>query len=271
MDTGSRATFVVLAAISALAGCGGGSGGGTAVRATATAANHPPVATTPTAVRVSQASPSGMVACPSGGSVIYTNAEVEPHLVIDPTNPNHLVAAWQQDPPLRRRRAGLVTAVSVDGGMSWSGHRGAPFSQCAGGNFARVSDPWLSIAGNTVMQAGIAFTGAHCPPAHAVPCWRVARRRRLLLERQRGPGGRRRVAALHDKESVTIDPRIRAMSTSCGTASIATIGARRCCRVPPTAASAGAPRGHLRSGCRAADHWQRRGGRIERGHRQFLH
>jgi hypothetical protein len=31
------------------------------------------------------------------GATAYANAEVEPHLAIDPANPNHLVAAWQQD------------------------------------------------------------------------------------------------------------------------------------------------------------------------------
>jgi hypothetical protein len=44
--------------------------------------------------------------------------------------------------------------------VTWTGHRATPFSQCAGGSFARVSDPWVSIAGSTVIQAGIAFTGA---------------------------------------------------------------------------------------------------------------
>lgn len=209
MDTGSRATFVVLAAISALAGCGGGSGGGdNGSGQPPPPPTTPPVATTPTAVRVSQASPfrNGCLPVP-GGSVIYTNAEVEPHLVIDPTNPNHLVAAWQQDRLSDGGALGLVTAVSVDGGMSWSGHRGAPFSQCAGGNFARVSDPWLSIAGNTVIQTGIAFTGAAL----------TAGARSAVLASRSTDGGYSWSASValvdedgsqhfNDKESVTIDP-----------------------------------------------------------------
>jgi hypothetical protein len=159
-------------------------------------------------VRVSQGSPfrAGCLSVP-GGSVIYTNAEVEPHLVIDPVNPNHMVAAWQQDRLSDGGALGLVTAVSVDGGISWNGHRGAPFSQCAGGSFARVSDPWLSIAGSTVIQAGIAFTGAALS---------AGARSAVLTSRSTdggyswGPG----VALVdedgsqhfNDKESVTIDP-----------------------------------------------------------------
>jgi hypothetical protein len=112
-------------------------------------------------VRVSQPTPfsNGCLSVPAA-AIIYRDAEVEPHLAMDRQNPNHLVAAWQQDRLSDGGALGLVTAVSVDGGTSWSGHRGAPFSQCAGGSFARVSDPWVSVAGSTVIQAGIAFTGA---------------------------------------------------------------------------------------------------------------
>jgi hypothetical protein len=211
MDIGSRATFFMLAAICVLAGCGGGSGGGdngSGQPPSPPPPASPPVTTTPTAVRVSQASPFriGCLSVPAG-SVVYSNAEVEPHLVIDPANPNHLVAAWQQDRLSDGGALGLVTAVSVDGGISWSGHRGAPFSQCAGGNFARVSDPWLSIAGNTVIQTGIAFTGAALS----------AGARSAVLASRSTDGGFSWGASValvdedgsqhfNDKESVTIDP-----------------------------------------------------------------
>lgn len=121
----------------------------------------PPVVTTPTAVRVSRATPfaAACLEVPSNAT-IYANSEVEPHLAVDPANPNHLVAAWQQDRLSDGGARGLVTAVSVDGGTTWSGHSASPFSRCAGADFARVSDPWVSRNGTTVVQAGIAFTGA---------------------------------------------------------------------------------------------------------------
>lgn len=121
----------------------------------------PPVVTTATAVQVSKATPfsDNCLALPQG-SVLYASSEVEPHLTINPANPNHLVAAWQQDRLSDGGARGIVTAVSVDGGTSWSGHQAAPFSQCAGPGLARVSDPWVSMAGDTLIQVGIAFTPA---------------------------------------------------------------------------------------------------------------
>jgi hypothetical protein len=152
---------LVVVALASLAGCGGGgnsSGGG--------GGNPPPpgepaVFQTATAVRVSRATPfaGGCLTVPAG-STVYTNAEVEPHLAVDRTNPNHVVAAWQQDRLSDGGARGLATAVSIDGGLTWDTPQPAPFSTCAGGPFARVSDPWVAVAGNTVLQIGIAFTGA---------------------------------------------------------------------------------------------------------------
>jgi len=109
---------------------------------------------------VTRATPFGAncTAVPSGATA-YANAEVEPHLAIDPTNPNHLVAAWQQDRMSDGGARGLATAVSVDGGTTWSIPRASPFSRCAGGSFARTSDPWVAVNGSTVIQIGIAFSG----------------------------------------------------------------------------------------------------------------
>ena len=91
---------------------------------------------------------------------MYANAEVEPHLAIDRSNPNHLVATWQQDRLSDGGARGMATAVSVDGGTTWSTPQVSPFSQCAGGSFARVSDPWVAVSGSTALQIGIGFTGA---------------------------------------------------------------------------------------------------------------
>ncbi|HET7202176.1 MAG TPA: sialidase family protein [Steroidobacteraceae bacterium] len=118
------------------------------------------MSTTATAVRVSRASPFGAtcLVVPEGAT-IYANAEVEPHLAVDRADPNHLVAAWQQDRLSDGGARGLATSVSIDGGTTWSAPQPAPFSTCAGGEFERVSDPWVAVAGNTAIQIGIAFTG----------------------------------------------------------------------------------------------------------------
>ncbi|MCJ7453560.1 MAG: glycoside hydrolase [Steroidobacteraceae bacterium] len=155
----SRILSALLVAVLPVA-CGGGSGGGGNGAGNNPPPSIPPVFSSPTAVRVSQPTPFSNGCLPlQAGTRLYTNAEVEPHLAIDPSNPNHLVAAWQQDRLSDGGARGLVTAVSVDGGASWTGFGVAPFSGCAGGAFARASDPWLSLNGNTAIQVGIAFTG----------------------------------------------------------------------------------------------------------------
>lgn len=142
-----------------LAGCGGGSGGDDG--GTPPPPQEPPVFSRASAVRVSASTmfDASCGALPAGVTA-YANAEVEPHLAIDPTDPNHLVAAWQQDRLADGGALGLATAVSIDGGVTWSAPRAAPFTQCGGGVFARASDPWVAVHGPVVLQVGIAFTGA---------------------------------------------------------------------------------------------------------------
>jgi len=81
-----RATLVVCVAL--LAGSCGGGGIPPPVA-------EPPVFTTPTAVRVTQATPftAGCLPLPAG-AIEYTNAEVEPHLAIDPAAQKTTVPAW---------------------------------------------------------------------------------------------------------------------------------------------------------------------------------
>jgi len=190
------------------AGCGGGSGGGGNGPGSNPPPVTPPVYSSPSAVRVSQATPfsNGCLAL-QAGTTLYTNAEVEAHLAIDPSNPNHLVAAWQQDRLSDGGARGLLTAVSVDGGASWTGVGAAPFSQCSGGDFARASDPWLGLSGNTAIQVGIAFSGNSG----------TAGARSAVLASRSADGGFTWSAAValadddgsvyfNDKESVTIDP-----------------------------------------------------------------
>jgi len=193
----------ILAIATALAACGGG---GSAQAPPPPPV--PPVFTTPTAVRVSRATPFSAGCLPiAGGTTTYVNAEVEPQLAIDPSNPNHLVAAWQQDRLSTGGALGLVNAVSVDGGVTWSDPRSLPFSQCAMGSYARASDPWVSVNGVVAFHVGIAFTGAIL----------AAGARSAVVVSRSGDGGFSWSAPVelsnddgslffNDKESVTIDP-----------------------------------------------------------------
>jgi hypothetical protein len=165
------------------------------------------VFSTATAVRVTGPTPfsANCLAVPAGATS-YVNAEVEPHLAINPSNPNHLVAAWQQDRLSDGGARGLVTAVSVDGGTTWSRPQASPFTQCAGNTYSRASDPWVAVSESAVLQIGIAFSGSAS----------TAGARSTVLVSRSGDGGTTWAPAIplvdddgsryfHDKESLTID------------------------------------------------------------------
>jgi hypothetical protein len=86
-------------------------------------------------------------------SRVYRGSVVEPMLAADPKDPQHLVAAWVQDKIATAAASGVLSAVSHDGGRTWT-PTFPRFSRCAGGNaanggdYSRASDPWLSIAPN---------------------------------------------------------------------------------------------------------------------------
>jgi hypothetical protein len=76
------------------------------------------------------------------------DSEIEPMVVVDPTNPNHLAGIWQQDRWSGQGSRGVVLGVSFDGGQSWQEVVPPGLSLVAGGPFQRASDEWLSFAPN---------------------------------------------------------------------------------------------------------------------------
>jgi uncharacterized protein DUF5648 len=96
---------------------------------------------------------------------LYAGAEVEPQIAADPRDPSHLIGVWQQDRWSDGGARGLSTGYSFDGGLTWSIAQ-ASFTRCSGGNagnggdFARASDPWVTIGPDGIAyQAAIAFNG----------------------------------------------------------------------------------------------------------------
>jgi BNR repeat-like domain len=137
--------------------CGGGGGGGSST---------PPPPPDPSQFRASALSPfaAGCDGTPVTGT-LYINAEVEPYVAVNPRNAANLIGVWQQDRWSNGGARGVLTGVSVDGGQTWT-QRMAAFSRCTGGNaanggdYARVSDPWVTIAPDgTAYQIVIAFNG----------------------------------------------------------------------------------------------------------------
>lgn len=145
---------LILTVACAATGCGGG--GATSASASQTPNNVPPVPL----VQVSAGTPFA-VGC--GGSTqnatLYSGSTVEPSLAVNPLNPGNLVGFWQQDRWSDGGAQGLMIGASFDGGNTWS-RQALPFSQCAGGNALRASDPWVSFGKDGSAYAiGLAFNG----------------------------------------------------------------------------------------------------------------
>ena len=101
---------------------------------------------------------------------LFQNAEVEPMVAVDPTNPGNLVGVWQQDRWSNGGSHGSMTGYSSDGGRTWT-RTAAPLSRCAGGTAAnggdydRASDPWVTFAPDgTAYQSSLSFSGAENQP-----------------------------------------------------------------------------------------------------------
>lgn len=104
---------------------------------------------------------------------IFAGSEVEPMLAVNPQDPRHLVAIWQQDRWSNGGARGVLMAVSRDGGATWTGSS-APLSRCTGGNaanggdYTRVSNPWVAFGNDgTVYAVSLSFSGAIFTPSSA--------------------------------------------------------------------------------------------------------
>jgi hypothetical protein len=164
-------------------------------------------------VRVTAASPfvPGCDAAPVTG-IAFSGAEVEPQIATDPQDPKHLIGVFQQDRWSDGGARGNRTGYSFNGGLTWSLTQAA-FSRCTGGNaanggnFARASDPWITIGPDAIAyQIAIAFNGASLVPGSSS----------AVLASRSIDGGRTwsdpatlildGSAPFNDKESITADP-----------------------------------------------------------------
>src|SRR5512143_3006704 len=113
--------------------------------------------------------PSPYASCLNAGEpgTVYTNAEVEPSVAVNPINSGNIIGVWQQDRWNNGGAHGLVAGFSFDGGKTWS-ETTLPFSACApnaivdpftGAPYDRASDPWVSIGRDgTVYTVGLLAT-----------------------------------------------------------------------------------------------------------------
>jgi hypothetical protein len=153
--------------------------------------------------------PLGCNGAPQTGTN-YPNAEVEPWIDVDSSNPKNLIGVWQQDRWSNGGSNGLRTAFSADGGQRWTIATPPTFARCEGGtaanggDYERASDPWVSIAPNgDAYQVAITFNNSNAKSAVLVSkstdhgqTWTSP----TTLKLDNDP------TVLNDKESVTADP-----------------------------------------------------------------
>lgn len=145
-------------------------------------------------------------ACGDRQGVVYSGAEVEPYVAVNPLNPDNLIGVWQQDRYGNGGARGVAYGASFDGGLTWTLGT-LPVSTCAGGTYARATDPWVTFAPDgTAYQVAVAFTGNTLAPGSSD----------AVLVSRSPDGGRTWGAPLavaasgaqsfDDKESITADP-----------------------------------------------------------------
>ena len=179
------------------------------------------LAATPSAAGSFSLSPLVLVSGPSpfaGCSIAgqtgtnFLNSEEEPWVEVNPTNPNNVIAVWQQDRWSNGGARGLVTGVSFNGGATWS-TTFPHFSTCAGGTAAnggaydRASDPWVSIGPDgRAYQVSLSVNAAQTISAILASTstddgatWSEP----ATIQRDNSPTH----FVFNDKESVTADPR----------------------------------------------------------------
>ena len=147
-------------ALAMLGSCGGGDGN-------LGPGNGPPPFSTVPALKISQ--PTSLAPNCDGVTVngtLYSGAAVEPQIAVSPFSSSNLIATWQQNRWSSGGAQVIAVAASFDGGNSWGLSNAPFFSRCAGGNsgnagnYARVSNAWVSFSPNGVAYAlALAFTG----------------------------------------------------------------------------------------------------------------
>jgi hypothetical protein len=149
-------------------------------------------------------------------------AEVEPWVAVDQTDPRNVAGNWQQDRWSNGGAHGLVASASTDGGTTWNANTFADYSRCPlfahygdpdaqdpGREFDRASDPWVSWgSGHRLHQIALTVSepevglglNAGILVSHSDDFGATWSHPQTLKEDHGGN-------VLDDKESLTADPR----------------------------------------------------------------
>lgn len=84
--------------------------------------------------------------------------QAEPYLAVDPANPLHLIASWQENRFSDGGARTLGVAATFDGGITWSEGVLPRLTHVDGGAWDRASDPWVAFGANgRVYAASLLF------------------------------------------------------------------------------------------------------------------
>src|SRR4051794_27592952 len=152
----------------------------------------------------------------AAGSLNYPDAEVEPYVAVDPTNPSRLVASFQQDRWNDGGANGLTNVYSTDGGATWSVAATQPaFTICSGatpgspGFFRRATDPWVAFSSDGKIAYSIADSfNANGPAFGGASSIVVSRSTNGGVDWQTPVTAQldTSLTVLNDKETLTTDP-----------------------------------------------------------------
>jgi hypothetical protein len=135
---------------------------------------------------------------------------VEPQLAVSPTDPDRLIAVWQQDRRTTGGAVGIAAATSIDGGATWHAQRVPGGAPCGVRGLTGASDPWVAIGPEgTAYLIGLPFAARRAKPP---------RRAEVAISREAPAVGGAPAAwsaptaltagrSFDDKPAVTADPR----------------------------------------------------------------
>jgi hypothetical protein len=90
--------------------------------------------------------------------------ETEPFFAVDPENPAHLLAGYQEDRFLDEGCRALTSAVSFNGGRTWQETLIPRIAAASGGPYERTSDPWVTFGpGGRAYFVSLGFNETSAP------------------------------------------------------------------------------------------------------------
>jgi hypothetical protein len=89
---------------------------------------------------------------------VFIDSQTEPWVDVNPANARNLVGMWQEERWSTGGARNLVFGTSFDGGATWANIPLQGVGIVAGGEFQRVTDPWVDFGpGNHVYGTSLAF------------------------------------------------------------------------------------------------------------------